>query len=172
MKKIPFVIVAILCFSGCKNDDAEPEFVFGAKIDGQVWTSNVANSENSTVAATIAQNIVVVVGVQDVDKTGTALGLFFPEDIKLNEDVDFNPLNKVILAYTISSTEGYVVDPAMGGSGRLRVTRLDKENKVVEGSFTGEAIHSQNGSKIKIQNGIFRSKIYDTPVKTTPPGKR
>jgi hypothetical protein len=172
MKKIILAVFPLVCLLGCKNKDAQPEFGFGAQIDGKSWVANVPNSEGSNVAATIAQNIVVIVGVQESGDAKTAFGVFFPEDVKLNEDIDLNPLNKVVVAYTISATEGYLVDPSKGVSGTLRVTKLDKENKIVEGSFSGEAVHTQNGSKIQIKHGVFRSKLYDTSVTTSPPGKK
>jgi hypothetical protein len=167
-----FLLFGLLLLAGCSKKDPEPEFFVSATIDGKPWTANVANSQNTNVAAIINQNLVVVVGAQDVDKAVTSVGVVFPKSIVLNQAVAINPAKNVALAYSTSQTEGYSADPAKGGSGTLTVTRFDETAKIVEGTFSGEAIHNQNSSRIRITNGRFRTAIYTVNVTTPTPGKK
>ena len=164
--------VLLLLFVGCSKQTPEPEFYMVATIDGKAWQSNVANSQKTTVAATISNNLVAVLAVQSADNVNTGFGLVFPKTITLNTAVPFDQRNYTTLAYVLSNTEGYVADPQQGGSGTVTVTRFDETAGMVEGTFTGEAVYNQNGSRISIKNGRFRSALYTTPVTTPPTGKR
>ncbi|QHV98949.1 hypothetical protein [Spirosoma endbachense] len=168
------ILFSIGLLTGCSKSspEPEPEFYVSATIGDKEWIANVNNSQNTPVAATISQNLVVVVAAQNADNATTALGVVFPESITLNTAVAIDPAQYLALAYSISETEGYSADPSKGGSGTLTVTRFDEAAGIVEGTFMGEAIHNKNGSRIRISNGRFRSAIYKTSVTTPPPGKR
>lgn len=165
-------MICVLCVLGCKKDDALPENFLTAKIDGKTWMANVPNSENTSVAAVIAQQNVALAGVQETASEKTSMVIIFPEDITVGQEIDVNPLNRLIVAYALTDTDAYLVDPAQGVTGKLKVNRLDKENRIVEGTFSGEAINNKNGDKIAIAGGQFRSKLYAASVTTPKPGKK
>ncbi|MCF0069182.1 hypothetical protein LZD49_01780 [Dyadobacter sp. CY261] len=171
-RKLISLLIGIVLLNGCKKDDAEPVETLTARVAGKTWTANISNNQNTTVGAAIVQGMVAVVALQDADNAKTAFGIQFPENIKVGEEVEIDRAEGIVIAYAISNSEGYVIDPAKGGSGRLKVMLFDRENKIVEGSFTGEGVHNQNGSKVGISNGYFRSRIFDTQVVTTSPGKK
>jgi len=166
------VVVSLFVLAGCSKKDPEPEFYVSATIAGNAWSANVANSQNTNAAAIINQSLVVVVGSQDVSGTVTSVGVIFPKSVAINQAVAINPARNIAAAYSITQTEGYSIDPAKGGSGTLTVTRFDETAGVVEGTFSGDAVHNQNGSRVSITNGRFRSAIYTVNVTTPPPGKR
>jgi hypothetical protein len=169
---IRLLLLSVVLLAGCSKKSPEPEFYVTATVDGNLWIANVANSQNTPVAAIISQNMVVVIGSKDADNAITSLGVVFPKSIALNQAIAFNPAKNLALAYSISPTEGYSADPAKGGSGTLTITRFDETAGVVEGTFSGEAIFNKNSSRVSITNGRFRSAIYKVNVTTPQPGKR
>jgi len=170
--KASVFLLSLLMLAGCSKKDPEPAFFLSATIDGKSWTANEPNSQNTNAAAVISQNLVVVVASQNVDKTVTSVGLVFPKAITLNQAIAIDPAKNIALAYSLTQTEGYSADPAKGGKGTLTITRFDEANSLVEGTFSGEAIHNKNGSRVTITNGRFRSAIYSLTVTTPTPGKR
>ncbi|MBE9463149.1 hypothetical protein ACFP1I_27700 [Dyadobacter subterraneus] len=106
-----------------------------AQICDKNCIANTTNSVNTTVAAVLAQSFVTVVGTQDSDNAKTSLRIIFPENISLNQETDFNPAHKIVLAYTVNDTEGYVVDPDKGVLGKLTVISLDKDKILLNGPF-------------------------------------
>jgi len=166
------VVLALFALTGCSKSSPGPEFYVSASVGGNGWNSNVANSQNTNVAAIISQNSMVVVASQNIDNTVTSLGVVFPKTITLNQPIAINPAQGTALAYSITQTEGYSADPARGGSGTLTVTQLDETAGIVAGTFSGDAVNNLNGSRIKITNGQFRSVIYKVNVTTPPPGKK
>ncbi len=170
---VRLLLLSLVLLTACsKKSSPEPEYYMTATVDGKSWVANAANSQNTPVAAAISQGLVAVIALQDANSALTALALVFPPSVALNQAVAINPAKNTALAYAISSTEGYSADPAKGGSGTLTVTRYDDKAGIVEGTFSGEAINSQNGSRISITNGRFRSAIYTVNVTTPSPGKR
>ena len=171
MKNLFTFILCFACLTGCSKKDAEPENYLSLKIDGKSWSGNVVNSENENVSATVAQNLLIVAAERDADNARTSVAVIFPENIVTDQEVEFNSDQKTIMAYGANNVDAYLLDVKSGGSGKLIVSRYDKENSIVEGTFSGTAIHSKNGSKLKIEDGKFRSKIYLGTVTTTP-GKK
>jgi hypothetical protein len=172
MSKLWLLMICVLCLVGCKKDDASPESFLTAKIGGKNWIANVPNSENTNVAAVIAQQNIALSGVQETATEKTSLVIIFPENVSVGQEIEVNPLNRLIVAYALTDTDAYLVDPAQGVTGKLKVTNLDTENGVVEGTFSGEAVNNKNGDKVKITNGQFRSRLYTASVATPKPGKK
>lgn len=171
--KITTLFFVLLVLAGCsKSSTPEPEFYLTASIDGKPWIANTANSQSTNVAATVSQNLVVVVGAQTVDNTVTAVGVVFPKTIELNKAVAVDPSKYTAVAYSVTQANGYSVDPARGGSGTLTVTRLDEKAGVIEGTFSGTAVYNTNSDRVSITDGRFRTALYTTTVTTPPPGKR
>lgn len=170
--KTNVLLFALLLLTGCSKTSPEPEFYMSATIDGNNWSANVANSENTNVAAIVSQGLVAVVAGQTVDNNTTSVGVVFPKTIALNQPVAIVPAKNIALAYSISQTDGYSADPARGGSGTLTITRFDETAGVVEGTFAGNAVFNKNSTRVSIANGRFRSAIYTVNVTTPKPGKR
>ncbi len=170
--KIAFLFLALVLITGCSKTAPEPEFYLSATIDGKNWVANLNNSQNTTVAAIISRNLVVVLGSQNTDNTVTAVGLVFPKSVTVNQTVAINPAQSTALAYSISQTDGYSADPAKGGSGTITIIRLDETANVIEGTFSGETVFNQNSSRVSITNGRFRTPLFTVAVTSPPPGKR
>ncbi|RCR66536.1 hypothetical protein [Larkinella punicea] len=168
--KTGFVLLFAITLTGlqsCKEKEVAPEFYLSATIDGKAWQANVTNSQNTIVGAAKVNNQVAVIGQQKTDKTAT-LVIMFPKNVTLNQSMNFTESQLSTLAYTPDDVAAYSTEPNRGGSGTYTVTRFDEENKIVEGTFSGEAINISNGVKLKITNGRFRATLFDAPPTTTP----
>lgn len=169
-----FLAVSIGLLFGCSKSspDPKPDYYVSATIDGKAWMSNVTNSQNTLAAATLSQDLVVIAAGQEANNTNTVIAIAFPKSIPLNKPIAINSTQYSTVAYMLSSNEGYAIDASKGVTGTLTVTRLDETAGIVEGNFSGEGLHNQNGSRISIANGQFRSIIYKTNVTPPSPGKR
>lgn len=161
------LVIALTSLQGCKEKEVAPEFYLSATIGGKAWRANVNNNQNTTVGAGKVNNLVMIIGQQKTDKTAT-LVVVFPKNVALNQTLKFTESQPSTLAYTPDDIEPYSMEPSRGGSGTYTVTRFDEENQIVEGTFSGEAINTKNGTKLTITDGRFRSKLFAVPPTTTP----
>lgn len=154
-------LFASLIILSCKKGKDTPEnstsnssYYCTANINGTAWKAD-------RVLAGDTSNIMIALGIKIANSDTSIFTIVFPDNIAVNQLTTFDQSQYSLLIFAMQSSIGgatniYSMDPSAGGSGDFTITKLDVSAKVVEGTFTGEAVNTKNNNdKLTITNGKF-----------------
>lgn len=153
-------LFASLIILSCKkandtpNNTSNSQNYCTANINGTAWKAD-------RVLAGDTSNIMIALGIKIANSDTSIFTIVFPDNITVNTLTTFDQSQYSLLIFAMQSSNGgvtniYSMDPTSGGSGSFTITKLDVSAKVVEGTFTGEAVNTKNNNdKLTITNGKF-----------------
>jgi hypothetical protein len=147
--------IAIILFGSCKKDNNPAQFFIKCKIDGQDYRPNGcancmrgqllddtvfmmnANADFQTVSIGVIQKPSITTKAYILDRVGSGG------------------------SYKNSTTTDDVFRTNSSNNGQLIITTIDKENKIISGTFYFKAYNAFQNKNITISNGEFRLRYTD-----------
>ena len=163
MKQIKNISVVLLILftsisflaGGCKKDgtpDPNPNNwnygTLSANIAGTNWNA-------ASVYAVDSSNMIVIVAGNSNIATNNFpfLLMAFPDNTAEGATVNFNIGQNSMLYYYENQNTVYYAEPALGGSGSVKVTKFNKTSKRIEGTFTATLKNTTPGGATKTLTG-------------------
>ena len=144
-----------LC-SKCNKNDALPEYYFRCKIDRQDYRPN--SCANCMTAQILGDTVIMLQANRDLE--ALTIGVIHKPSIQatsylLNGDIGSRGTYK----YSTTVNDRYFTNTTH--TGVLLINSINKENKIVSGTFYYKAYNSYNNDSINITDGKFRLKYTD-----------
>jgi hypothetical protein len=145
-----FLVASCFIFARCKKEHLH-EYYFKCKVDGQSYEpDNCANC----IAKDIIGDTVLILGGNRGFET---LGIGINDNTGIKEKIYL--LNEIIgrrgdYKFSTTPNDRYYTDSLR--TGQLIISKLDKANKVIEGSFHFDAYNIVQDKIAKITDGKFR----------------
>jgi hypothetical protein len=146
------VAFTVLTGSKCKTvATPTPEFYFKCKVDGKEYIPN--KCANCLVPKILKDTIFILRANKGYETLG--VGINDRTQIKVTSYT----LNEVVgqmgdYKFSTTTNDRFFTDASH--LGELKITFLDKDNKVVEGSFHFRAFNSLTNAEVTISEGAFR----------------
>ena len=175
MKFRPYTLLSVALFSlilpACKKSSGggdgntttgSSEYYLNATVNGKAWSANVSNNSLNTpvLAAQTGSGsatLMLVLGIQAVNKDSSAFAIVFPKTITLNKTVVFNPSQYMAGVYAPNATSTYATSKNTSSDDSLTVTSFDQSAKIIEGTFKGTFYLSTGTGTVKVTDGKFRT---------------
>ncbi len=156
MKTLAFLIFAFLLvaiFAQCKDDlPRDPNsFYFRCKVDGVIYIpDNCANCQQSDL---IGDTTLIIRGNRGFETLGWLI-----KDLTTIKSISY-PLNEKLRGDYKNSTivqDRYFTD--ITHTGQVNITKLDKLNRLIEGTFSFNAYNAYQNKSVSVTEGVFRLK--------------
>ena len=150
-----FLFAPFFICSKCNKEDALPEYYFRCKIDGQDYRPN--SCANCMRAQILGDTVFLTngnAGFETVLVGVTKKPAFIVGNYILNSPSSGG-------AYKFSTTTDDRFDTDSLHIGELKVTYLDKPNKIISGTFYFQAYNPVQDKTVNITDGKFRLKYTD-----------
>jgi hypothetical protein len=148
--------VTVLLAASCEKQNNNPaQYYIRCKIDGQDYLpNNCANCMkgqllNDTTFLLNANAGYESLGIGLFDGTGVSIKTYILDGKKASGDYDNSPLVNDIFKTDSLRT------------GQITISKLDKSNKIIEGSFYFQAYNPVQNKTVNVTNGEFRLKYSD-----------
>ena len=172
MKKILFFLTFMFLVFSCKERDQDTEILpaatqegkntGGALVNGQVWVAKIEVPDTNPAGNNTIYSVDPVLGIYRLQ---IVLRKYIYLDsqivINISDNQDFSPKNYLIPDDSFSFYSPSVNDvyyTKQGNVGTLTITRFDKVNRIVSGTFTFKAVNSA-GQMVTITEGRFDRKF-------------
>ena len=175
MKKLFLFLIAFALLLSCKDRDQDSTVLpdatqsgkntGGALVDGNVWVAKIEspNLGAGGMNATMYQNVngeytlqIVLRSIENPSGNTILINVVSNQDFTLgNYTLNDNQYNRGV--YYISPTS-YYTDSS--NTGTLNITKLDKTNNIVSGTFSFKA-KSSGGQIVNITQGRFDKKFVN-----------
>lgn len=173
-------LIALLSFGiclSCKDDDqrqddqALPQATQsgantgGAKVNGKIWVAlteppTIGNGITGTSYRYVNGLYELQIYLRNVkDPTGSSIGISLQSttDFKIGQ-YELNDLEGNTGTYFNAFTGGYITNA--NNTGVLNITKFDKENKTISGTFSFKAQYSSSSDVVIITDGRFDKKYF------------
>jgi hypothetical protein len=137
-----FILLSAFLFSvsSCKKSnggDSHPDNLYQVK-DGSVSATIGGNSwqANSVYAVDSANMIYIFAGSNNTTNSFPFIMMVFPDNLAQGASVSFDISKYTMLQYYENSSNMFMADAAIGGTGTITINTLNKSTKKASGSFT------------------------------------
>lgn len=158
MRQLFYLLAAtILLSNSCEKQDPNlAQFYIRCKIDGQDYLPN--NCANCMTGQILGDTVIMLQSSRGFETV--TIGVINKPKIEIAAYI----LNDVIASrgtykYSTTTTDRYYTDATR--TGELKITTLDKANKIVAGTFYFQAYNPVQNKTVNITNGEFRLKYTD-----------
>ena len=152
MRHLLTLLAAGLFIAASCNKEHLPEYYFKCKVDGQEYTpDNCANCRNADI---LGDSVVLLQGSRGVESI-LLFGFskpFIAKSFILNEE---RTKHTADYDNTIGNPPDIFRTDSLR-TGQLNITKLDKANKVIEGTFFFDAYNQVQNKTVKVSEGKFR----------------
>lgn len=168
MKKLIKLLLLTIPLSliSCNNDDDQNPNILpdatqigantgGALIDGKVWVSKkekpnlLPGGNNTEYTFTEGKEYKLRIILNNLKSNGRIL-------LELNDNKDFNVGNYNFVNSTYSNDKNMYHNNLFNNKGSVTITKFDKKNKIVSGTFHFEASNTNgDGTKVIVTEGRF-----------------
>lgn len=153
---LSFLIISCFTFSECRKEPPLPEFYIRCKIDGQNYLPN--NCANCMRGQILRDTVFLMNANADLQSIG--MGLFDGIGIRIKTYI-LNGTTSGSADYKNSTTSNDIYKTDLTRIGELKITALDKTNKIIAGTFYFEAYNPVQNKSVNISNGQFRLRYTD-----------
>ena len=155
MRQLILILAASICLAASCNKEHLPEYYFKCKVNGQEYVPD--NCANCRTADLIGDTTLIIGGNKNIeaiaigvkDLNGMSAKTFLLNHLNLQ-----NKAGGAIYKNTTSTIDQFKTDSIR--TGQLTITILDKNNRIVAGTFYYEAYNSIQNNMVKIIDGKFR----------------
>ena len=173
MKNLFLLIMLSISITACRKDDDQNTTELpkatqsgantgGAIVDGKIWVALIeppiiGNGSSGTYYQSVNGKYQLQINLRGVEDRN---GNFIVIKITSNQDINvgdyvINDIEENKGIYSIA-LKGYITNP--NNTGVLSITKFDKENKIVSGTFSFKAQYQD--SSVTITDGRFDKKYY------------
>ena len=162
LKKISYALIILLFTISCKKDDLpkatqEGKNVMAAKIDGNVWINTACSScigGGSGLSVSYEQMFINILGQQKNGSTSLSIQLYFKVQEVGNYIINGTSFNDDNFIKLIDKNITY--NTSKQHTGNLNITKIDRVNKILSGTFSFTAVNENNLNDVKsITDGRF-----------------
>lgn len=171
MKNLFLLLLSFGLFASCKDREPDPNVLpeatqtgantGGALVDGKVWVAKIEYPDlnpggNNTQYEYVNGEYKLKVVLRQINNVNSSIG-FYISDISDITTTSYTLANDSFRAtFSYKLLEDYFTDNE--NSGTLTITKFDKVNKTVSGTFSYKAKNS-NGQVVTISEGRFDKKF-------------
>jgi len=161
MKKILSHLFVLLLLTSCSKEKQENEILppatregkntFGFLLNDEVWVKKNEVTLYPVLTAGYVENFGFSISCRR-SKNDDFAGLVFKTIDKGTRP--FNSQNGDVIDITVDSSGGTKTYTLIDG-GELKITRFDKEKRIVSGEFSAQILERSTGEKLSITQGRF-----------------
>ncbi|MGC4129944.1 MAG: DUF6252 family protein [Bergeyella sp.] len=170
-KYIFFITLLSLCILSCRDKDQDPDVLpnatqhgantGGALVDGKVWVAKIEQPDlnpggNNTQYEFVNGEYKLQIHLRNIENpSGNVIKIYLVSD----QDFDTGnyQLNEINTAIYSPSTYPYYTNS--NNVGVINITKFDKVNKIISGTFSFKAINMFSNEVVTITEGRFDKKF-------------
>ncbi len=174
---VAFLFIAAVLFTSCQKEvSSEPNYnpgnnniennssgTFTANVNGTAWQAATKSQ-----SATIIAGVINVTGISGngqmitISLTGDTVGTY-----DLSKAGNGAVLYRKDYQKTDNSYVSVVSDDPLASGGKAIITSIDKDKKIIKGTFEAKVLNDADGKNLKITEGAFEL-TYSTTIPSNP----